>query len=95
MATNTPNPQSADVMSEEDVRQKILHILTIYPVLSPTMLQGGLGVYMKPAVWRPVLQRMIEEELVIETKESKLTPSGRYNSYTKLHLPNIAIAVNP
>lgn len=80
-------------VQEQEVEAKILHLLAIYPVISPTMLQSGLGPYTKPAVWRPVLQRLIEEKKVVETQESLQTPSDRYNTYNKLSLPNVQVLV--
>lgn len=70
-----------------EIEMKILHILRIYPLISPTMLQAGLGPSCKPAIWRPVLLALIEEGKVIEEHESLLTPTDRSNTYTKLSLP--------
>ena len=77
--------------SDEEIRTKILHLLRIYPIISPTMLQGGLGPPMKPVSWRPVLEAMIKEGLVVQEQESMMTPTERYNTYTKLHLPGVVV----
>jgi hypothetical protein len=77
--------------AEKEVMAKILHLLRIFPVISPTMLQGGLGPYTKPAIWRPALQKLIAEGKVVETQESLQTPSERYNTYTKLSLPGTMV----
>ena len=77
--------------TDEEIREKILHILRIYPIISPTMLQSGLGPYTKPAKWRPVLATLIEEEAVIEDQLSLQTPSDRYNTYTLLKLPGTEV----
>ena len=69
-----------------DIEMKILHILSIYPVISPTMLQAGLGPSTKPLFWRPILTTLIEDGKVREEHESKMTPSDRSNTYTKLSL---------
>lgn len=69
-----------------EIEDKIVHILGIYPIISPTMLQSGLGPYVKPAIWRPALQELIARGRVIETQESLQTPAERYNTYTKLRL---------
>lgn len=71
---------------QEEIRIKIIHLLGIYPVISSTMLQGGLGPQLKPAYWRPVLTQLIEDGIVKEESESMQTPGGRHNSYTKLSL---------
>lgn len=85
--------EDAKEMTETEIRAKILHVLSLYPIISPTMLQGGLGPYVKPAHWRPVLQKLLEEGSVIEEQESMQTPSGRYNTYTKLRLPGATVYV--
>ena len=79
---------------EKEVEAKIIHLLSIYPIISPTMLQGGLGPYTKPAVWRPVLQQLIASGRVVEDQESLQTPTDRYNTYTKLSLPHTRVLIN-
>ena len=75
----------------EDIATKILHLLSIYPIISPTMLQGALGPQMRPAHWRPVLETLIEDKRVIESQKSMLTPTERYNTYSRLSLPGTNI----
>jgi hypothetical protein len=71
------------------IREQIIHILGIYPILSPTMLQGGLGPYKKPAQWKPILEELIREGIVVrEATDQIMTPSNRYNTYTLLRLAN-------
>lgn len=72
----------------EDIATKILHLLSIYPIISPTMLQGGLGPQMRPALWRPVLTALIKDGKVIESNKSMTTPNDRYNTYSRLSLPD-------
>ena len=76
----------------EDIATKILHLLSIYPIISPTMLQGGLGPQMRPAQWRPVLAQLIEDKKVIESQKSMMTPNDRYNTYSRLSLPGTEIS---
>lgn len=83
--------ENTQEQNEAEVEAKIIHLLAIYPIISPTMLQSGLGPYTKPALWRPVLARLIEEGRVIEDQESLQTPSDRYNTYSKLSLPGISV----
>ena len=73
---------------------KILHLLGIYPVISPTMLQSGLGPSTKPSLWRPVLSSLIARGLVIEEQKLLQTPSERYNTYSKLSLPGTTVSVS-
>lgn len=61
-------------------------MLSIYPVLSPTMLQAGIGPYQKPAHWRPILEELIHEGVVVREQEERKTPKERFNTYTKLRL---------
>ncbi len=84
MVTNT-----AETFNETEVqmtREMIIHLLGIYPIVSNTMLQSGLGPAVKPVLWRPILGELIEEGVVIRDQETLQTPYGRYNSYTKLSL---------
>ncbi len=90
MAKDTSAVEKQEVTAIE-IEEKILHILEIYPIISPTMLQGGIGAYLKPLLWRPVLNKMVKAGQVIETQESVTTPRGRYNSYTKLSLPGTKV----
>jgi len=83
------NNEVETVVTDEEWREiesKIIHQLGIYPIISPTMLQGALGPSLKPTLWRPVLARLIEDGVVIEETETLLTPAERYNKYTKLSL---------
>lgn len=85
--TQGKKPTKADSNKEDTpIRAMILHILKVYPVISPTMLQNALGPMTKAAKWRPILDELIEEELVTLSSETIMTPHGRYNSYRKLSL---------
>lgn len=70
------------------IRDRILLVLTVYPIISPTMLQAGLGPQIRPKNWRPVLNDMIEEGVVLEEIYNTKTVHGRYHSYTRLRLLN-------
>ena len=85
--------QNVKGQTPEQLEAKILHILGIYPMISPTMLQSGLGPYTKPELWRPVLMDLIAAGKVVETQESLQTPAGRYNAYTKLSLPLTKVVI--
>ena len=79
-------------VTAEEIATKILHLLSIYPIIPPTMLQGVLGPSLKPALWRPVLEQLKKEGKVIEEQESTLTPAERYNTYLKLRLPGVTVS---
>lgn len=70
----------------EMIRSKIIHILKIYPTLSHSMLQIGLGSSLPAVIWRPILLDMIQERAVIEDHLFQQTPSGRNQTYTLLSL---------
>lgn len=91
---NTKTKDDVEEVEPEVIRAKILHILKIYPIISPTMLQGGLGPSMKPIQWRPILQALVKGGKVVETQKSMRTPLERYNTYTMLHLPETKIALD-
>lgn len=76
---------------EREIEVKILHILEIYPVISPTMLQGGLGPGVKSADWRPVLNSLLDRGIVVKSEVNKQTPVGRYNCYKRLSLANVEL----
>lgn len=79
--------------NHKEIETRILHLLKIYPLISPTMLQSGLGPSTKPENWRPVLVDLVQRGVVIEEQQSMQTPSERYNTYTKLSLPGTTVSV--
>lgn len=71
---------------QEGVRAKILHTLSIYPRLQPSMLHVGIGLHTEASLWRPVLDEMVEAGEVISSTEQHTSPAGRLNQYTILSL---------
>ncbi len=92
-SVNNQEKQSDLTQEMEVIKTKILHLLKIYPVISPTMLQSALGPSTKPTKWRPCLKRLIDSGEVIEEQESMQTPTERYNTYSKLSLPGTKVSV--
>ena len=86
--------EKQDGLTSEEIEIKILHLLRIYPIISPTMLQSGLGPSTRPSQWRPVLIDLIARGKVIEEQESMQTPSERYNTYSKLSLAGTTVSVS-
>jgi len=83
------NPGSSDLelgsMAEEMIRLRILHTFTIYPKLSPSMLQIGIGTGYPPALWHPVLESLIAAGIVSRTQVQATNPvSKRDQTYTIL-----------
>lgn len=76
--------------TDDYIRARIIHVLTIYPGISPSMLQVGIGTALAPKMWHPVMQRLKDDGLVVETEVMAQAPShGRDLTYKKLTL-NIA-----
>jgi hypothetical protein len=72
--------------SEKVVEDKMVHVLTIWPQLSPSMLQVGIGTALPPKLWHPVLERLIAAG-VIERREVTIKgPSNRDQTHTLLRL---------
>lgn len=59
------------------VREKILHVLSIYPRISPSMLQVGIGPSMPANLWKPILKQLEDEGLIVKVSKTTVTPSGR------------------
>lgn len=75
----------------DEIEAKILHLLKIYPIISPTMLQGGLGPNLKPALWRPIFEDLLKSGRIVESSDPQMTPAGRYNEYGKVSLPGVIV----
>lgn len=78
----------ADAISEgyinavEQCRERILHALEIYPFLSASMIHQAIGTATSTALWRPILQEMVEDGRVTEESRVERSPLGRLQSYT-------------
>ena len=68
------------------MRIKILHVLSIYPKISATMLQVGIGTGISPDIWHPILERLIIDGLVDKKQVRVMTPKGRDQVYTIISL---------
>lgn len=71
---------------EESITSRILHILGIYPKISPSMMQIGIGSSLSPPIWKPILRKLIEQKVIQEDVIVSITPSGRHQTYTILSL---------
>lgn len=78
--------QAGESQAVEQVREKILHSLTIYPFLSGSMINVGIGTSTMGALWKPVLKELIDKGIVTETNLTMQTPQGRSQSYNIFHL---------
>lgn len=70
----------------ELIREKILFTLKIYPYLSASMLQIGIGPSTPSKLIHHELDQLIEAGLVTQDFIVKKTPTGRTNTYTIIRL---------
>lgn len=68
------------------ITSKVVYTLGIYPRLSPSMLQVGLGTSLPPALWRPVIDELVDQGILIREHVSAETPSGRLQTHVTLSL---------
>jgi hypothetical protein len=84
----TPDEDFVKVVQVQSVliRQKVLHVLSIYPKLNPSMLQVGIGTGVAPRLWHPVVDALIAEGLVKKYDIDTVTPTGRSQTSTVIAL---------
>ena len=70
------------------VREKILRVLGVYPTISPAMLHIGIGTSVRTSLWRPILDKLIAEELVTETR-TYIEINGKSKQYVLISLARI------
>ncbi len=70
----------------EGIRENILHILGIFPIISPSMLHITLGGSLPTKVWKPILESLIKSGLVERDEHVTPAPNGRTRCYTLLSL---------
>lgn len=69
------------------IRKRILHLLEIYVVVTPTMLQASLGSNTRPHIWKHELEALRQEgTVVMDETPPMLTPAGRWQSYKRVYL---------
>lgn len=73
-------------LTQDFVRAKIKHVLSIFPKLSPSMLQVGIGTGVPPRFWKPIFRQMVAEGVVKVDQVSFLTPNGRDQTYKVVSL---------
>lgn len=90
-ATKTSTVVDNDVVvvdsdSPSTLEERIVFILTVFPRLTPSMLQVGLGPHTPPRLWRPVVEDLIQKKVVKRDERGVTTPIGQYRTYTFLTL---------
>lgn len=85
--TDTPEAEEDFVpMAERHIGERIKHVLSIYPRLSMSMIQVGIGTALTPKLWHPVLDKLKEAGEVVEVEVQATTPTGRIQVYKVLSL---------
>lgn len=72
--------------TDEVIESRIVELLMVYPSISPTMLQAGLGPSLSPDIWRPVFQNLIEKGVVIQRAELPPMNMRRNRPYSVVEL---------
>ena len=75
----TDNPEGA-------IARKLVFLLQMYPHISTTMLQVAVSPQLKVAIWKPVLNYLIEVGIIYEYSVSRVAPNGQYRTYKVLCL---------
>jgi hypothetical protein len=68
------------------VEDKILHILSHFPKVTPSMMQISLGSSIPTELWHSVLDKLVEESTVHRYKRLVTAPNGRTQTQTILSL---------
>lgn len=66
---------------EVEIERRIIHVLTIYPKLSMTMIQVGIGTSIPAHRWRNVLERLLEQGKIVRHNVVAESIRGRMQTY--------------
>lgn len=72
--------------TSSSIRDKILKVLEMYPRISPSMLQIGIGSSLPTAIWRPVFDEMIASGTIVQTDIVSFSSTDRQQLYKIIHL---------
>jgi S1-C subfamily serine protease len=72
--------------NDEMIKARILKVLEIYPKISPSMLQIGIGSSLPAKMWHPVLETLIEEGVIVRDNIVALSSTDRQQVYKVLSL---------
>lgn len=84
--TNTNTAQGQEQSPGENIAARIKHILSVFPKLSHSMLQVGLGSTIPAKDWRPILDEMVAEGTVSIQTKYLTTPAERSQGYSIISL---------
>lgn len=75
-------PESGEVVNTSTaIRDKLIFVLAVFPKLSSTMLQIGLGTSVSPSEWRPILASLIQEGIIVVDSVTYLSTVQRWQTY--------------
>lgn len=83
--------QDVNLSYPDDIKAKIIHLLEVYPVISPSMMQIGIGSSLPAKLWRPILNQMLKDEILKMDVFVHPTATGRQQSYTLLSLKDTLV----
>lgn len=72
--------------SNQVIVDKIMHVLEHFPKITPSMLQISLGSGLPTVIWKPVLEELLEAEMLYRYQKTVKTPAGRTQTQTILSL---------
>ncbi len=70
------------------IRERIVSVLKVYPVLNTSMLQLAIGSSLPKMMWEPVLQCLISDGLVSMDTVTIENPRGRTRTVPVMKLNN-------
>ncbi len=73
-------------MTPGQIQKHLTHLLKVYPVLSPTMIQAFLGSKVRPSTWKPIMEAMIEGDILVRYEVVSQNTWGQLRSYTCIKL---------
>lgn len=79
--------ESVSTSASQIMEEKILHALEIYPYLSASLIHMSIGTANPTVIWRPVLNRLVEEGKVVESVRTSRSATDRQQTYSVYHLP--------
>lgn len=83
--------QDVNLSYPDDIKAKIVHLLEVFPVISPSMMQIGIGSSLPAKLWKPILRQLIADGILKEDVFVHPTAAGRQQSYTLLSLKDTTI----
>lgn len=94
-ACNMPSLEEASIEGAKDIEERILFVLSVYPTISPSMLQISLGSGLPTKMWHHVLDKLIQERKVFRGSTARTRPNGRQQTLQFISLfPPVSSAIS-